>query len=120
LTQASGIDGVCDSLSRFLKGQALPLHHQLCQVFLPVGVEALGKQIVDGDVEGSGLVGQTPQSAVRPLRAAVDNPMAAWGDFTMAEVMLTMRPKRRSFMPSMTPWIMKVGASRFASSAACH
>ena len=58
--------------------------------------------------------------AVRPLLAAVDNPIAACGDFTMADVMFTMRPKPRDFMPSMTLWIMKVGASRLACRAAFH
>jgi hypothetical protein len=34
-------------------------------------------------------------TAVSALRAAVESPISACGDFTIAEVTLTMRPKRR-------------------------
>jgi hypothetical protein len=39
------------------------------------------------------------------------------GDFTEAEVMLTMRPNFRSIIPSVTALIMKIGASMLASRA---
>ena len=57
---------------------------------------------------------------VSPLRAPVERPMGAIGVFTMADVMLTMRPKPRSTMPSSTERIIKTGASMLASSAAIH
>ena len=60
------------------------------------------------------------QRAVSPERAAVERPIIGCGDFTIADVMLTIRPNRRSFMPSITPWIMNAGASRLASRAPCQ
>jgi hypothetical protein len=55
--------------------------------------------------------------AVKPARAAVDNPIGSFGDFTMADVMLTMRPNRRARIPGVTAWINKIGASMLASIA---
>ncbi len=40
-----------------------------------------------------------------------------FGDITMAEVMLMMRPNLRARMPGITALIMKIGASMFISIA---
>ncbi|MCY1452565.1 hypothetical protein D9M71_694940 [compost metagenome] len=58
--------------------------------------------------------------AVNPARAAVDNPKGKRGDLTMAEVMLTMRPKPRARIPPTTAWISKMPESMLASMAACQ
>ena len=55
---------------------------------------------------------------VRPVRAPVERPIGDIGVFTMAEVMFTMRPNRRSTMPGNTARIIAMGASMLASSAA--
>ena len=51
------------------------------------------------------------------MRAPVESPIGESGVFTMAEVMFTMRPKRRSHIPSNTARIIARGASMFASRA---
>ena len=57
---------------------------------------------------------------VRPVRGGHDSPIAECGLVTIAEVMLTMRPKRRSTMPSSTSRMSSSGASMLASIAAIH
>ena len=54
---------------------------------------------------------------VSPARAPLLMPSSGIGDFTEAEVMLTMRPNLRSIMPSTTALIMKIGVSMLASTA---
>ena len=58
--------------------------------------------------------------AVKPLREAVDKPKNPCGVLTMAEVMLMMRPKRRSLMPSTTARMSIRGASMLLFTASCH
>ncbi len=55
---------------------------------------------------------------VRPARAPLDRSRPGSGILTEAEVMLTMRPKRRSHMPSTTSWISSIGEIMFATSPA--
>src|SRR3984957_7239025 len=54
---------------------------------------------------------------VRPARAPLDNPKISIGDFTAAEVMLTMRPNLRAIMPSTVALISSIGVSMLASMA---
>ena len=58
------------------------------------------------------------QAAVNPVRAAVDNSMPGRGDFTIAEVMLTILPNRRARMPGSTARISINGASMLLPTAA--
>src|SRR5690606_8361028 len=60
------------------------------------------------------------EKAVRPAREAVESPSISFGDFTMADVMLTMRPKPRSRLPTTTAWISKMPLSMLLSTAALH
>ncbi len=84
---------------------------------LAVGVDALGQQVVDRHVGPRDLHERALHTDVRPVRAPAERPIGACGAFTIADVMLTMRPKRRSTMPSITARIITIGASMFASSA---
>ncbi len=54
---------------------------------------------------------------VSPARAPLLMPRVGIGDFTEAEVMLTMRPNRRATMPSTVALISAIGVSMLASSA---
>ena len=54
---------------------------------------------------------------VRPARAPLDRPSTSIGDFTAAEVMLTMRPNFRAIMPSTVALISSIGVSMLASIA---
>ena len=58
-----------------------------------------------------------PTNPVSPARAPLLMPSVGIGDFTEAEVMLTMRPKRRAIMPSTVALISAIGVSMLASSA---
>src|SRR5712691_5103193 len=60
------------------------------------------------------------QNAVRPARAPLLMPKFGIGDFTEAEVMLTMRPNLRSHMPSTTALINMIGVSMLALTAFCQ
>src|SRR5271170_6425643 len=60
------------------------------------------------------------QKAVRPVRAPLLIPRLAIGDLTEPEVMLTMRPKRRSHMPSTVDLISMIGVSMLALTAFCQ
>src|ERR1700743_3511913 len=57
---------------------------------------------------------------VRRARAPLDRPRMGIGDFTAAEVMLTMRPKRRAIIGSSTALIMALGLRLLGFSAAGH
>src|SRR4051794_12205843 len=52
-----------------------------------------------------GMNGSKRPSRSSPPRAPFDKGRVAIGDFTDELVMLTMRPQRRSHMPSTTAWI---------------
>ena len=54
---------------------------------------------------------------VRPARAPLERPSISIGDFTAAEVMLTMRPNFRAIMPSTVALISSIGVSMLASIA---
>src|SRR4051812_911985 len=54
---------------------------------------------------------------VRPARAPLERPSTSIGDFTAAEVMLTMRPNLRAIMPSTVALISSIGVSMLASIA---
>ena len=54
---------------------------------------------------------------VRPLRAPLDRPSVSMGDLTALLVMLMMRPKPRSAMPSTVALISSIGVSILASMA---
>src|SRR4029078_8946047 len=58
-----------------------------------------------------------PTKPVRPALAPCESPKVVIGIFTAVEVMLTMRPKRRSTMPSSTARISMIGVSMLASIA---
>ena len=57
---------------------------------------------------------------VRPRRAATDRLSAGLGCFTIAEVMLMIRPKPRSAMPSITARISRMPVTMLLSAAASH
>ena len=57
---------------------------------------------------------------VRPLRAPLLKPKMSIGALTALEVMLTMRPKPRSAMPSTVALMSSIGLSILASSACSH
>ena len=59
-------------------------------------------------------------AAVNPARAPDERTITPMGAFTIADVMLTIRPKLRATMPSRTSRIMSARASKLASSAACY
>src|SRR5215831_6565508 len=54
---------------------------------------------------------------VRPARAPLERPKTSIGDFTAADVMLTMRPNLRAIMPSIVALMSSIGASMLASIA---
>ena len=63
----------------------------------------------------SATVRATPaRNAVRPARAPDERSRPASGAFTEAEVMLTMRPKRRWFMGPITFWINSIATIMLA------
>ena len=82
------------------------------------------------NVPGSRLLIVTPSRAtlratpatkpVRPQRAPFDRPSTSIGAFTAEDVMLTMRPKLRSIMPSIVALMSSIGVSMLASSARIH
>ena len=95
---AGGFDG--DSLEF---GDAL--HHE----DLAAGVDAFGEQVVDGDVVGGdGGADGFAEGCECGAGGGGEAEMGA-GALTMAEVMLTMRPKRRCCMPGSTARIMRAG-----------
>src|SRR3546814_11116469 len=51
---------------------------------------------------------------VRPARAPFESPRISIGAFTAPEVIFTMRPKRRSIMPSTVAMISSIGVSMLA------
>jgi hypothetical protein len=57
---------------------------------------------------------------VSPLRAPFDSPSASIGAFTAADVMLTMRPKRRAIIESIVALMSSIGIRMLASSARIH
>src|ERR1700722_6537919 len=57
-------------------------------------------------------------AAVSAVLAAVDKPIRGCGDFTIAEVMLTMRPNLRARMPGSRARISRIGAIMLLSNAA--
>ena len=57
---------------------------------------------------------------VRAVRAAMDRVMNGCGVVTIAEVMFTMRPKRRSRIPGTTIAIRPTAEWKFVSNASCH
>jgi len=50
----------------------------------------------------------------------VESPIAGRGDFTMADVMFTIRPNFRARIPGTSARIIRIGASMFASTAPSH
>ena len=58
-----------------------------------------------------------PTKPVSPARAPLDSDRMAIGDFTAPLVMLTIRPKPRAIMPSITAWMRKTAASMLPSMA---
>ena len=57
------------------------------------------------------------QNAVSPVRAVVESAMWGLGLLTMADVMLTIRPKPRSRMPGKKARMSKIGANILLSNA---
>ena len=86
---------------RLLDRDALDRRGELGHLALAVGVDALGQQVVDRHVGGATSRDRPLHTDVSPVRAADDRPIGDSGVFTIAEVMLTMRPKRRATIPSM-------------------
>src|SRR5215472_14808357 len=60
------------------------------------------------------------QKAVSPARAPFDMPRLAIGDLTELEVILTIRPKRRSHIPSTTALISIIAVNMLALTAFCQ
>ena len=58
------------------------------------------------------------RNPVRPARAPLDRSRPASGIFTEPEVMLTIRPNRRSTMPSTTCCTSSIGVAMFATTPA--
>ncbi len=77
-----------------------------------------GQEVVDRDVRGATSRDRPLATEVSPLRAADDSPIGVIGAITIAEVMFTMRPNRRSTIPSITSRISSSAESMLASTAA--
>jgi hypothetical protein len=72
----------------------------------PIGLasrrERPRQQVVDRDVVFGHLPCEASTKPVNPARAPLESPRCGNGAFTDRDVILTMRPKRRSIMPSRT------------------
>ena len=119
--EAARCDGVDDARARLVHGDAVLAHDALGHEALAVGVDALRQQAVDGNVVARHLERQRFRECCEArARAPVESAIGGRGDFTIAEVMLMMRPNLRSRMPGTSARIRSAGASMFDSSAAIH
>ena len=79
-----------------------------------------GKMLLMVTLAGATSLDNPLTTEMSPVRAADDRPIGDSGLFTIAEVMFTMRPKRRDTMPSSTSRMRNSGASMLLSTALCH